>query len=526
MTLPVLVQQRALTQPDLDVLTFEHEGHTETRTFQQLWHNAQRIANGLADRGVGQGDRFALLMLNRPEFVECMIAAGILGAVFVPVDPRTRGDKLAFMLRDAGCVGVVCEPTAQETVHECLVSVPSLAWVYVQGAAARPGPGGFTAALDSLLSAPLPPLREVRAAQLSDTMQIMYTSGTTGDPKGVVVRHARFAFVAKQGELVFGYRPSDRPYTGLSLTHGNAQFLTLAPSLKMGLRAVISRKFTKSRLWEVVRRHGCTTFSLLGGMVTAIYSEPPRADDADNPVRFVISAGMPAALWEAFAQRFGVQIFEFYGAMEGGMTINPIGEGPVGSCGRVAPGLQARVVDECGQDVPPGTPGELWFRPSDGSAPVVEYFRNPQASAAKTAGGWLRSGDIVTMDADGWVFFCHRQGGGIRHNGDFISPAHLEKVIAEHPGVSDVAVYGVPAASGAAGEMDVVAAIVPTAGLPFDAASVFAWCRERVEPNAVPAWLQEVAELPKTASEKVQPRFLLQMFNEKSAPLHVEAARC
>jgi crotonobetaine/carnitine-CoA ligase len=525
MTLPVLVQERAQARPDFAVLTFEDNGRAEVRTYAQLWDNSLRIALALRERGVRAGDRFALLMQNHPEFVETMIAAGILGAVFVPIDPRTKGDKLAFMLRDAGCTGAVCGDYAQQTLLDCAPAVPTLAWMFVLGTppVAR-HPEYYIGDLAAVYSLPVLPLPIV-ASKLSDPMQLMYTSGTTGDPKGILVRHARFAFVAKQGELVFGYRPSERPYTGLSLTHGNAQFVTLAPALKMGLPAVISRKFTKSRLWDIVRQYGCTTFSLLGGMVTAIYSEPAKPDDADNPVRFVVSAGMPAAIWDAFAQRFGLQIFEFYGAMEGGMTINPVGEGPVGSCGRVAPGLIGRVVDEQGHDVPANVPGEIWFRPADGSTPVVEYFNNPQASAAKVDGGWLRSGDIVTMDEHGWVFFQYRKGGGIRHNGDFINPAYLEKVIAEHPAVADVSVFGVPAASGAPGEMDVVAALVPYETAGFDPQSVFRWCRDKLEANMVPSYLQELAELPKTASEKVQPRFLLEMFQNKTVPIHTEQAR-
>lgn len=521
-----LVAAGAAAHPDLDVLTFEDAGLEEVRTYRQLWDNGQRIAGALRERGLQAGDRVALLMQNHPEFVESMVAAAILGVVLVPIDPRTRGDKLAFMLNDASCMGAVCADYTLATLMECAGRVPSLVFAYVVGDDWRAGESRAVSLMpmSSVLAAPVPDL-PVAVSDDATPMQIMYTSGTTGDPKGVVVRHGRFGFVSKQGETVFGYRAGDRPYTGLSLTHGNAQFVTLAPSLKMGLRAVISRKFTKSRLWDITRRYGCTTFSLLGGMVTAIYSEPRKPDDGDNPVRLVISAGMPAALWNDFAERYKVEIFEFYGAMEGGMTINPPGVGPIGSCGRVAPGLVAKVVDDGGDELPRGTPGELWFRPADGAPAMVEYFNNPAASAAKTDGGWLHSGDVVTMDADGWVFYQHRKGGGIRHNGDFINPAYIEKVLAEHPAVSDVSVYGVTAASGAPGEKDVVAAVVPVDMSGFDPQSVFAWCRDRLENNMVPAYVHVVAELPKTATEKIQTRFLLEMFKRDVDAVFREAAK-
>jgi crotonobetaine/carnitine-CoA ligase len=280
----------------------------------------------------------------------------------------------------------------------------------------------------------------------------------------------------------------------------------------MGLRAVFSRRFTKSKLWDICRRYGCTTISMLGGMATAIYSEPARPDDADNPVRMVVDAGMPGALFEPFERRFAVRIFEWYGAIEGGLAYRPIGEGPLGSFGRPVPGLEMRIVDEQGRECPPGVTGEIVSRPATGEAATVEYFGNEKASREKTAGGWLHSGDMGHRDAEGWLFFDYRQGGGIRHNGDFVNTGFVEKVIAEHPAVSDVFVYGVPAASGAPGEKDVVAAVVPAPGARLDPREVFAVCRRNLEPNFVPSYLQVVDEIPKTISEKPQERFLLERF--------------
>lgn len=513
-----LIAAQARDNPDLDVLSFEDQGAVATRSYRQLWENGQRLAAGLAGVGLKQGERFALLIQNHPEFVELMIASAILGSVFVPIDARTRGAKLAYMLRDSGCVGMVCADYSITDALAVLGDSPDVAWAAVIG----DGPVSAAVpvhALSEWLATPLPsPLLEVAIHSEAEPMQLMYTSGTTGDPKGIVIPHGRFGAVSGHGEAVFGYRAGDRPYTGLSLTHGNAQFVTLAPSLKMGLRAVISRKFTKSRLWDIVRAHGCTTFTLLGGMVTAIYAETAKPDDADNPVRLVISAGMPAAIWKAFEARFAVDIFEFYAAMEGGMTIKRVGEGPVGSCGRPAPGLLAKVVDEDGQEVPHGTSGELRFSMEGAPFPPVSYHNNTDASAKKVVDGWLRSGDIVHMDEGGWVFYEYRKGGGLRRNGDFVNPAFVERTLAEHPQVDDIFVYGVPAANGAPGEKDVVAAIVSAGDA--DPRSIFAWATARLEANMVPSYLQFVTQIPKTASEKPQERFLIDMFQAGSAPVH------
>ena len=527
MILADLIASKAEARPDFDVVTFEGGGvrDDEIRTYGELLDNAHRIAAGLIARGMQKGDRFALLIRNHPEFVETMIAASISGCVFVPIDPRSRGDKLAYTLRNSNCQGVICADYSLAQVDELRGQTPELRWVLVlesgEDAIAMPTKDAADAEpLGALLDTP--ELRvDVRTESPADPFEIVYTSGTTGDPKGVVLAGGRYIGAAAMAMLL-GWDDDERPYSGLSLTHGNAQMLTLCPSLVLGRRAVISRKFTKSRLWDITRKYGCTIFNLLGGMTTAIYSEPERENDADNPVRRVFSAGMPATIWEGFAKRFGVKIIEGYGAVEGGLALN-LGDGPVGSFGKPPAGSEMKIVDEDGNECSPGVPGELISRPAEGPAPEVEYFGNKEASEKKTWGGWLRSGDICHRDDEGWYYFDYRKGGGLRHNGDFVNPGFVEKVIGEHPQVTDVFVYGVTAASGAPGEKDVVAAIVPAKGVEIDVNSVFAACRKGLEPNFVPTYLQVVAEIPKTASEKPQERFLIEGFEASKAGIYTES---
>jgi crotonobetaine/carnitine-CoA ligase len=524
-----LIATRAGEAPDLDVITFDGEGKRphEVRTYADLWRNGRRIAAALAARGMAVGDRFGLLMRNHPEFVETMVGASAAGCVFVPIDPRTKGAKLAYTLQNSGSRGIVCADYTLPQVMAVRGQLPQLEWIIVLESHEEPG-SPRTADVEGaeplagILAAPEPAV-DVRIDDPNAPLEIIYTSGTTGDPKGVVCSNARYTTSAGIGLLV-AFQPDDRPYNGLSLTHGNAQLITLAPSLYMKLRAVFSRKFTKSRLWEVLAEHGCTVFNLLGGMATAIYSEPPRPSDRGHKVRFVISAGMPAALWEPFERRFNVKVLEVYGAVEGGIAVNPIGVGPIGSFGKPPPGLDMRIVDEQGDDCPPGGVGELICRASSGEAARVEYFQNEEASRKKTLGGWLRTGDMCHRDADGWFYFDFRKGGGIRHNGDFINPGFVEKVIAEHRQVDDVFVYGVPAASGAPGEKDVVAAIVPVDPAAFDPESVFAACEKGLEGNSVPSYLQVVDEIPKTASEKPQERFLSDRFAARAPGVYTRQA--
>ena len=191
---------------------------------------------------------------------------------------------------------------------------------------------------------------------------------------------------------------------------------------------------------------------------------------------------------------------------------------------RPAREVEVRIVDDEGRDVPRGSPGELLFRHASGAPFVVEYFGNPEASAKKCAGGWLHMGDVVHEDADGWLYFDYRKGGGIRRNGDFIDPAYIEKVIAEDPSVDDVYVYGIPAKNGGVGEKDVVAAVVAKSGMSpgFDVQALFALCRRPLEANFIPRFIQVLDAIPKTASEKPQDRFLIESLNRHPESVFTE----
>ena len=308
-------------------------------------------------------------MANHAEFVEAMVAAGILGAVVVPIDPRTKGDKLHFMLSNSQCSAVFAADYALPYLQPLRERLPGLRWAMTFATDEGDRPlSDWQGVADWLALAPADaPDLPILTSDPDSALELIFTSGTTGDPKGIVMTHRRYCQTVQLGQSLFGYREDDVLYSGLSLTHANAQLVTLGSALACRMRCVLSRRFTKSRLWDITRQYGATSFTLLGGMTTAVYAEPPKPNDADNPVRFVVSSGMPAAIWREFSLRFGVQIVEFYGAAEGGMVFNYFGQGPVGSIGKPPPSLQHRIVDEAGNDVQPGQQGELLMRHANGA---------------------------------------------------------------------------------------------------------------------------------------------------------------
>jgi len=506
-----------IRDPRKVALRFVNEdGREEPITYQDLFDNTNRLSHVLLQAGVGQGDTFTLLLKNHPEFVYALFAAVSIGAIAVPIDPRSKGRKLAFQINNTDSKGILVGDqfvAGLEEIKEEIPGRPILGVVYRDHH--QLGPFDDYPDLSQRMAAASPKLpKKTLAFDATRPVQIIHTSGTTGDPKGVVLKADRFVIYGMMADFMWQYQPDDIPYNGLSMTHGNAQSVTLFPALAKGLPAVISERFTKSRIWDICRQYNCTTFSMLGGMMAGIFNEPPKSNDTDNPVRKVISAGTPRAIWADFEIRFNVRIHEWYAAVEGGLAHNPPGFGPVGSFGK-PPGalIEMKIVDENDNELPPGEKGELISRMGGGNKIEVSYHGKEKESREKTRGGWLRSGDICHRDEEGFFYFDFRKGGGLRRQGDFIQPDLLEKVIGECETVSEVCVYGVPAASSAPGESDLVAAVVAFNGREPDLEEIRKACRHGLERNSLPTYIQVVDEIPKTISEKMLSRVLQESFS-------------
>ncbi|HOS96275.1 MAG TPA: AMP-binding protein [Deltaproteobacteria bacterium] len=509
--------------PDFPLITFENgPGFSdEVVTYADLFLNGCRIAKVLRDHGIGRGDRFSLVMRNHPEFLYSLMAAALIGAVAVPIDPRSKGGKLSYQIADSRSKGILFTNEFAPGVEAALAGLPGvrvLGVAYKQGFM-EPHRDGYPS-LNEILSGPEAGVPDDRCLDANAPFEVIYTSGTTGDPKGVVVKANRMPLFKMLAQFIWQYTSDDRLYTGLSLTHGNAQAVTMVPSIMLCIPCVISRTFTKSRLWDICRSHGCTSFSLLGGMMMGLYGEPARPDDADNPVRVVLSSGTPRSIWTDFERRFNVRIHEWYGAVEGGFAHNPPGVGPVGSFGKPIEGvMEMKILREDDSECAPREIGELVVAQKQG--PVeVEYLGRKKASEEKTRGGLLRTGDMCHKDTGGWLYFDFRKGGGLRRHGDFIQPEYVEKALADLAEVTDVCVYGIPAATGAPGESDIVAAVVPAPGAVIDPGRVLRALQKSLDRQSLPQYLQVVSEIPRTASEKNLDRVLRDEFRASAPNVH------
>ncbi len=372
-TLGTLIEARAGALGDKPFLYFEER----VISFAELNRQVNRAANGLAALGVKAGVGVAIMMPNSPEWLFVYFATQKIGAYAVPVNVALKGEGLRHVLDHSDSSILVCHADYVEAIHAVRGSLPKLRQIIIDTADAAV-PEGWQPLAELMAASDADPEAEIEAEAIST---VLYTSGTTGAPKGVVNRYRaiNLAGIRQLGGML---QPDEVLYTCLPLFHANALQLTTMRALSMGFPLVLSRRFSASRFWDEIRRYGVTTFNALGAMIPILMKQPERPNDADNAVRVVISAACPASVWAEFEKRFAVHIVEGYAAVDGGgFSVVNLGNSPKGSFGK--PLTPIRIVDEEGSDVAPREPGELIFEVDDARRRRVEYYKNEEASNAE-----------------------------------------------------------------------------------------------------------------------------------------------
>ncbi|WP_423464837.1 AMP-binding protein [Promicromonospora sp. MS192] len=495
----------------------------QTTTYGDLWDQTRAYAGALAARGIAPGSRVAMIVPNVPDFARVYYATLALGAVVVPVHLLFRADEIEFVLRDAGAdVVVVAAPMLAEAAPAAArAGVPLLTVLLPSDAAAGPAERGTPVARLEDEAAVATPIERHAGVNPLAAATILYTSGTTGTPKGAVGSH--LAMVEQvHCSLIdsFDLQPDDVVYGGLPFFHSFGQMAVLNMAFRRGASIVLLPRFDPDEALELLVAHGATVFTAVptnfAGMV-----EAARRTAARPPLRFAVSGGaaLPVALLEAFEEAFGAQVHEGYGLTETSpsctfnVTSEPIRPGTVG---RPMWGVDVAVaVAEVEDRV------ELLPVPARGSAPgeqsglgeiVVRghnlmkgYLGRPDASAAAVVDGWFRTGDLGTVDADGIVTIVDRKKDMIIRSGYNVYPTEVEAVLARYPGVALAAVFGVPDATRG---QEVHAAVVPSDGVAVDPDAVVAYMREHVAAYKYPRVVHVSADLPLGPSGKVLKREL------------------
>lgn len=474
-------------------------------SYAELDRQSDAVARGFAASGIRAGDRVATLLYNGPEFVATWFAAAKLRATSVPLNTALKGELLRYELADCAPQGLVVDARLLEPYvpYRTGLAIPR-EWVVGDASSDPPPPEELEPF--SGLARDGPPLDTTPPAP-SDPASILYTSGTTGPPKGALIPHEQM--ISTPIEIGRRSRLEDDSvlYSALPLFHCNAQEMTLLTALLNDLTAAFDERFRASTFWETAADLGATHVSLLIAMINVLYKQTEKPTDRMHRVRTALTAGATREIWPKFEERFGVTIVELYGMTECGCTtlMNPPGAIRVGSVGTPLGFVEAEVVDDEDRPVPVGERGELIVRPRRAYTMFLRYLNKPDATVEAWRNLWFHTGDYVRRDANGYYFFIDRKKDVIRRRGENIAPYDVESVLNAHPAVFESVVVGVPSE---VGEEDVKAFVRYRDGAEATARELFVWCSERLPFFMVPRYLEVVAEIPKTANQKAQ-RFLL-----------------
>ncbi len=485
-----------------------------TWSFREAADRAARAAGVLRAHGVETGDRIAVLCGNRLELLETVLGCAWIGAIAVPLNTALRGNGLRHTLTDSGAELLVVEPGLVSALMN--VDIPeALREVWVLGDVPDGTPAGPPKqAPPAAPAAPAGPARPAFRTHPGlgeavptvdpapdDTLAIMYTSGTTGLPKGVCCPHAQFFWLGVTVVEGLEIDENDVLYTCLPLFHVNA-LSAVFQALVSGATLVLTERFSVSRFWSEAVDRGATVTYVLGAMVQLLLGAEPSELDTRHRVRIALAPATPAPSHRRFMDRFGVRLIEGYASTETNFMIgaNPMRQRP-GWMGVQLPDFEVRVVDATGIDVPDGVAGELVCRSRLPYAFATGYFGNPGATVKAWRDLWFHSGDRVVRDAAGWLRFLDRSDDGIRRRGENISSLEVEQVLGEHPAVAAVAVYAVPSELA---EDEVMAAVVPTPDRQAGPLDLVRWCEPRLSYFAIPRYLDFVDELPLTENGKVR----------------------
>ncbi|WP_375486357.1 fatty-acid--CoA ligase FadD5 [uncultured Mycobacterium sp.] len=489
------LERHALMQPQAPALRFLGK----TLTWGQLRRRVAALADALSRRGVGFGDRVMVLMLNRPEFLEAVLAANMIGAIAVPVNFRLTPTEVAFLVGDCEAHVMITEPVLANVATAVRDIEPGLSGIVVAGGATEDGLLGY----EDLVTETGEPGSPVDIPNDSPAL-IMYTSGTTGRPKGAVLTHTNLTGQTMTALYTHGADVNDVGFIGVPFFHiaGIGNMLT---GMLLGIPTVIHPlgAFDPGQLLDVLAAEKVTGIFLVPAQWQAVCAEQ-RANPRNLRLRVISWGAAPASdtLLRQMSETFpGAQILAAFGQTEmSPVTCMLLGEDAIrkrGSVGKVIPTVAARVVDDNMNDLPVGEVGEIVYR-----APTLMsgYWNNPEATAEAFAGGWFHSGDLVRMDDEGYVWVVDRKKDMIISGGENIYCAEVENVLASHPDIVEVAVIG--RADEKWGEVPIaVAAVGPQSRLSL--ADLDDFLKDRLARYKHPKGLEIVDALPRNPAGKV-----------------------
>jgi long-chain acyl-CoA synthetase len=495
MNLAQHVERAAKFFPDKAAIIFEGAPWS----YRTLNEQANRLANALKANGVQRGDRVALYLPNIPQFAVCYLATLKAGALAVSINAIFKRDEVTYIVNDAGAKVIFTVGDLLQQIDPKGFGNPSGLQVVVCEGDAQ---GHST--LDAWLSQGA---SDGKAMDMdgNDPAALLYTSGTTGFPKGATLSHGNLSSNAWSTVHHAGYKPADRLALFLPLFHVFGQNFIMNGAFQACATVVLHRRFVPDVVLNSIQQERVTMFFAVPTIYIALLNmDLSKWDLSSLRYDFSAAATMPQEISRRWTERFGRPVFEGYGLTECSpfACYNHDFRHKFGSVGTAIENFELKILDENGYELPLGQWGEICIK---GPGVMQGYWGKPEATAQAIRNGWLHSGDIGTMDDEGYIFIVDRVKDMINVSGFKVWPAEVEQVLYRHPAVKEVAVYGI--ADPLKGE-SVKAAIVLKAGETVTSEEIIAYCRDRIAVYKAPSAVDFVSELPKSATGKILKRAL------------------
>ncbi|MGD9990193.1 AMP-binding protein [Pseudonocardia sp.] len=504
-TLRDLLDERTQRNPEKPWIVYEDaEGTITEYSYLEMSRRVDELAAGLAALGVGKGDRVTIHLRNSPEVVEAWFALATLGAVFVPSNVANTAGEIQHVVSYSESVAVITQPLFADVVAAAVAQCPTVRHTLM--ARTSSAPSGTLLLDDQRLAGATPPDNGVTA---DDVVEMIFTSGTTARPKGVLLTHANALHSGERSSRALLLDSSERCLTSLPVFHVNAQSLTVLSSLTVGGTAIILEEYRATRFWDQVRAHRATQISLVAMQARTLLAQPPRDTDAEHDVRRVFYAlNITVDERDTFEKRYGVELVNGYGLSEAMtlVTVAPVfGPKRWPSIGVPLHDRVVKLVDAEGNEVAQGEVGEIVVQGRPGRTLMLGYHNDPEATARTLVDGWLHTGDNAYVDDKGYFYFFDRGKDMIKRAGENVSTVEVESVLLDHPEIVEAAVIGVvdPIRDEA-----VKAFVALAAGSTLTVEAIQEHCAGRLAKFKVPTIVDIRDELPKTSIGKIEKKLL------------------
>jgi len=494
------ITRRAILTPEREGLVCEHI----RRNFGELNERANRLANAMRGLGVGHGDRVALLALNEPEYYDLFFGLGKIGAILVPVNYRLAGPEIQYILSDSGAKVLVFSPEFTATVDSIRKDIPAQVCIAISE-----DPPEWAISYEKLIQNSSSQEPEIKGGD-DDTLTILYTSGTTGKPKGAELTHAYYFWSSINLSTTLGLDIGDRGIIALPLFH-IAALSNLPWGTHVGGKSVLLRSLDPKRFLELLGEEKITGFGAVPALLDFLKFVPDyeKYDWSSVKVILVFGAPVPVTLIKEY-EAVGIKVRQLYGLTESNTASVLDAENALskaGSCGRPFFHTEIRLVDASGRDVGADELGEVLLRTPN---MMKGYWNRPQDTAAAIKEGWLHTGDIARMDKDGFFYIMDRKKDMIISGGENIYPAEIEDALLQNPKVAEVGVIGYPYEKW--GEA-VKAIVVVKPGEKLNEQELIGWCQGRIGKFKIPKNVVFTESLPRTPTGKILKRVLREQYN-------------